>query len=52
MAQQRYLLMRILLVYQAFALAIMTADCVPVMIATDAADDNKLIAAIHAGWQV
>ena len=33
------------------ALAIMTADCVPVMIATDAADDNKLIAAIHAGWQ-
>ena len=33
------------------ALAVMTADCVPVMIATDAADDNKLIAAIHAGWQ-
>lgn len=33
------------------ALAIMTADCVPVMIATDARDDNKLIAAIHAGWQ-
>ncbi|GGL91100.1 laccase domain protein [Streptomyces cinereus] len=33
------------------ALAIMTADCVPIMIATDAADDNKLIAAIHAGWQ-
>ncbi|BFM99420.1 peptidoglycan editing factor PgeF [Moraxella sp. K02] len=33
------------------ALAIMTADCVPVMIATEAADDNKLIAAIHAGWQ-
>lgn len=33
------------------ALAIMTADCVPVMIVTDAADDNKLIAAIHAGWQ-
>ena len=33
------------------ALAIMTADCVPVMIATHAADDNKLIAAIHAGWQ-
>jgi len=33
------------------ALAIMTADCVPVMIATDTADDNKLIAAIHAGWQ-
>lgn len=33
------------------ALAIMTADCVPVMIATDAADNNKLIAAIHAGWQ-
>ena len=33
------------------ALAIMTADCVPVMIATDAADDNKLIAAIHAGWR-
>ena len=32
-------------------LAIMTADCVPVMIATEAADDNKLIAAIHAGWQ-
>ena len=29
----------------------MTADCVPVMIATDARDDNKLIAAIHAGWQ-
>ncbi|WP_268162582.1 laccase domain-containing protein, partial [Pasteurella multocida] len=27
------------------ALAIMTADCVPVMIVTDAADDNKLIAA-------
>lgn len=33
------------------ALAIMTADCVPIMIATDATDDNKLIAAIHAGWQ-
>ncbi|UAY36985.1 peptidoglycan editing factor PgeF [Moraxella osloensis] len=33
------------------ALAIMTADCVPVMIATEATDDNKLIAAIHAGWQ-
>lgn len=33
------------------ALAIMTADCVPVMIATEVADDNKLIAAIHAGWQ-
>nr|WP_313060428.1 peptidoglycan editing factor PgeF [Moraxella sp. CTOTU49097] len=33
------------------ALAIMTADCVPIMIATDAADDNKIIAAIHAGWQ-
>ena len=33
------------------ALAIMTADCVPVMIVTDTADENKLIAAIHAGWQ-
>ena len=33
------------------ALAIMTADCVPVMIGTDVTDDNKLIAAIHAGWQ-
>ena len=33
------------------ALSIMTADCVPVMIASDGADGNKIIAAVHAGWQ-
>ena len=29
----------------------MTADCTRRVIATDAADDNKLIAAIRHGWQ-
>ena len=34
------------------ALAIMTADCVPVMITSDiACGANNVIAAVHAGWQ-
>ena len=33
------------------ALAIMTADCVPIMIASGSGSDNKVVAAVHAGWQ-
>lgn len=33
------------------ALAIMTADCVPVMISSDQFGANSVVAAIHAGWQ-
>lgn len=33
------------------ALAIMTADCVPIMIASGNGSAGKVVAAVHAGWQ-
>lgn len=34
-----------------FALGILTADCVPVLFAGEAADGRKVIGAAHAGWR-